>query len=98
MGTSDFLPIFRDWGPTGLVVVLIVLGWLIPRRTHERELRDKDHQIKTWEEAWRASDARADLLTEQNTKLLVGVETTVAIVTALAQRAADPPRAAKEPL
>lgn len=36
-------------GPWGLVTIfflLMFMGWLVPKATHERELRDKDEQIK----------------------------------------------------
>lgn len=33
------------WGLLGFVVVSLVLGWLIPARTHERIVRSMERQI-----------------------------------------------------
>jgi len=51
----DILPPgWEDLGAKGLVVLfclMIFLGWLIPKRWHERAMSDKDHRIATLEEA-----------------------------------------------
>lgn len=104
--SPELPPFLGAWGPAAIAaaaVLGVLFGWLVPLRTHKRELArtdkelaDKDAQIKTWQDAWRLSDARADLISEQNAKLLVGVETTNAILLAWQQRGLDP-RATKEP-
>lgn len=51
----EFLPAgWQDIGSQGLVVLFvlaILLGWLIPRRWHERALADRDSQIDALRQA-----------------------------------------------
>ncbi|GEE00171.1 hypothetical protein nbrc107696_06170 [Gordonia spumicola] len=61
------------------VVVMILRGWLIPRRTHDREIRFKDEQIVELKRKSAADDdANAELL-RQNGMLLDAARTGTAV-------------------
>lgn len=34
-----------DWGGWGIMALSVVVGWLIPKWTHQRELAEKQEQI-----------------------------------------------------
>lgn len=80
---TELAPLLHDYGMPGLIVALVVLGWLVPKRTHERELADKDKQIDRLL-------AAHDKVVQQRDDLLELAQVTVGIVAAI-------PRA-KEPL
>lgn len=75
----------RDWGPTGLlslVVVLIIFGILVPLRTHRDVIKQRD--------AWQRTAAEA---LKQNTALLETTRTANATFKALKHVAEKEPEA-----
>lgn len=67
----------------GIVILSIVLGRLIPVRTAERELADRDAQIASWKAAYEAERQRGEVQAEHLGELMELSRTTVAIVQAL---------------
>jgi hypothetical protein len=83
----DVLP---DWAPTGgavgllgAVVVMILLGRLIPIRTHAAIVADKNAQIDTWKAAHAAEVERADKLAKTVGELTEVARTGVAVMQAI---------------
>lgn len=80
----DALP---DWAPSGgavamlgAVVWMILTGKLVPGRTHDRIVADKDAQISEWR-------ATAEKVGAQRDALLDAAHTTVKVVEAAADAA-----------
>lgn len=61
----------------------IFTGRLIPGRTHDAIVADKDEQIAAWKAAHESEVARGEVLAEQVGKLLALGDTTVGIVRAI---------------
>jgi hypothetical protein len=80
---TELLPIARDYGPFGLMALMVILGWLVPRVTHRERMADKDLQIER-------QDKLIATYAAQNSELMELARTAVAALDAL-------PRA-KEPL
>jgi hypothetical protein len=40
--TPPDLPLWAQWGVLGVVIVALITGWLVPGRTHEREIARAD--------------------------------------------------------
>jgi hypothetical protein len=55
------------------VVIAILRGWLIPGRTHTRELEAEKTNTADWKEAHRRSEEAREALQGQNSTLLAGV-------------------------
>lgn len=84
------LDVLPEWAPTGgavgllgAVVVMILLGRLVPIRTHTAIVADKDVQIETWKAAHAAEVERADRLAKQNSELTELSRTAVAVMQAI---------------
>lgn len=74
---SPFLGIGGWLAVAVLVLVSMIRGWLIPRfiynqfiQSYKDQLEDKDKQIAAWKDAYKASDARGDVLASSQTELL----------------------------
>lgn len=88
------LPIvdITGWVVVGaLVIISMIRGWLVAARqvdrlvsAYERIVEDKDKQIKTWQEAFSNSDARADVLAENQRVLIESIKTTNGLLQDLA--------------
>lgn len=61
---TEFLPFAKDWGPTGLVFVAVIFGWLIPRSFHRERIADKEQQIAALTSALERTERQRDELTE----------------------------------
>lgn len=59
---------------------LVMTGRIMPRRTVETLLSDKDGQIVDWRQAYRDQGASIGALTDQNDRLLLLGETTVELL------------------
>lgn len=59
-----------EYGPTGAVVIAVLLGWLVPRWTHTQRMADKDATIALLKETLDKRDAQVE-------KLIEGQETTI---------------------
>jgi hypothetical protein len=75
----ELLPFLKDWGPSGLILVAVLMGWLVPRWFHKERIADKDQQIATLTAALERVERQRDELTEL-------ARTTVKVVEALPTR------------
>lgn len=73
-----------------LVVVSMIRGWLYPAKqvreiinVYEKLLDDKDKQISNWREAYNNSDARGDVLAENQRSLVDSVRTNNSLIQAI---------------
>lgn len=72
-----------------LVIISMFRGWLIAGPIHKQliqaykdQLLDKDRQIETWLDAYKASDARGDLLASNQSELLELTKSTNSLIKA----------------
>lgn len=79
---SELLPLLREYGAFGLMALMVVWGWLIPRWTHTERMADKDKQIATLQAALERSERQTGELTEL-------ARTTVAAFQSLPPRARE---------
>jgi hypothetical protein len=70
-----------------LVLISMVRGWLVAASqverliaAYERVILDKDKQIENWQKAFENSDARADILAENQRIMLDAVKTTNTLI------------------
>lgn len=77
-----WLDLLREYGPFGLMALMVGLGWLIPRSSHRERMADKDRQIATLQ-------ASLDRAERQRDELIELARTTVAAFQAL-PRAREP--------
>lgn len=63
-------------GFVAIIMLMIIFGWLIPKRQHERELADKDAQIV-------AKDKTIEVQSGQISELIKANETTIRVIEAL---------------
>jgi hypothetical protein len=71
------------WGLVGIFVMLIGFGGLIPRRQYKQVLRDKDEQLNEFRAIHAADLERANIQTQQITRLLDASETTTHLINTL---------------
>lgn len=64
----------------GIAFFMVFLGWLIPKRTHEREMRDKDATIAVQRET-------IERLTTATQNLAVSANTSAAALRSIAKEA-----------
>lgn len=89
---DPFVGIIKLFGPFGIaifVVYSIIRGWLIPGRTSDKMLADKDAQIRN---LWKANDSNSQVLGLMNAQLghmANNAELTVLLLQALRAVAAD---------
>lgn len=62
-------------GLLGAVAWMLFTGRLIPRRIHEQAVTRERERADDWRDAYRAADARADLLDKQMGEVLTFVRT-----------------------
>ncbi len=61
--------VWAQLGPWGLVstfVMLVLLGYLVPRRTHNQQIHDKDKQIAFLQQTLDKRDQQFERLVSQN--------------------------------
>lgn len=103
----EFLGPFANLGGWLIVVLMVVLsmirGWLISASQiekliaiYELLLKDKDNQIENWRQAFHNSDARGDILAENQRELTEAVRTTNNLIQALSTY--YPPLDKREPV
>lgn len=73
------LELIGQWGPAGLVVIMVLLGWIVPRSALKALERDRDH--------WREIALRSMGHTEQ---LLPAADITTQVTKALADVVNEP--------
>lgn len=76
----------------GLAILALLRGWLVPRSVLDDVRRDRDTrladcqaQITDWRDAYRAADARADILAGQVDELVHQARTTEQVLQSLAR-------------
>ena len=77
-------------GPSGVLLVavlLILAGRIVPRRTHEDRIRDKDSQITYLQQTLGVRDEELQVRSEQLQKLLTQSDLTVQLLQSLAREA-----------
>lgn len=62
-------------GLLGAVAWMLFTGRLVPRRIHEQAVTRERERADDWRDAYRAADARADLLDKQMGEVLTFVRT-----------------------
>ena len=80
---SSLISVLSNLGTGGIVIVLIVLGYLVPKPTHSRALEDsahKDEEISKLQEALALERQRSNDATQAATvtNQLIGALTTLA--------------------
>lgn len=77
-------------GIVAVAVLMVFLGWLIPKRTHDREIRERDETIAR-------QRAQLDKALETNSRLTTAVQnltvpahTSATALRAIAKEAGDP--------
>lgn len=66
----------------GIFVLMVFLGWLVPKSVYKTTLDDKDKQIATWKLAYETEKAAHALSAAQNTEMLELSRTTKDIMVA----------------
>lgn len=87
----DLLPPgWEDLGAKGLVtlgVLMIALGWLIPKRWHDRAMKDKDDTIAFQRETIKEQDSIIARLTTATQNLTVPAHTAATALRSIAREA-----------
>ncbi len=63
-GAPEYLTQILQWGPPGVVIVLIVMGVLIPKGAHEQMKQDRDDWKSAYDRECEAHDATRNALVE----------------------------------
>lgn len=66
-----------------LVVTGYASGFLVPKRTHERELAQADERTEDWRELWQIANQRGDVMESVATDLVVVGENVNKLLNAL---------------
>lgn len=86
LGSLSNADLTSPWWIVGFAVFLLLVGWLVPKRSVDRVERDRDH----WRDAHGLLAETIRELQSQNGELLEQSRVTVALLQSLAGR---PPRA-----
>ncbi len=92
-GSPDLISAILQWGVPGVVVALLLLGWLIPKGAHEQMKADRDDWKSAYEREREAHAATRDALAEASKAAAAAVETartTTALLSHLGPPAARP--------
>lgn len=76
MGLTDVLPWLPQGGAIGLLAAvawMVFTGRLVPRRQHEEALAGERQRANDWRDAYRAADARAEIVDRQMSEVLTFV-------------------------
>lgn len=76
MGLTEVLPWLPQGGAIGLLAAvawMVFTGRLVPRRQHEEALCIERTRGDDWRDAYRATDARAEVLDRQMSEVLTFV-------------------------
>ncbi|MGW8179616.1 MAG: hypothetical protein ACWGQW_12785 [bacterium] len=82
MNIDGFTIPLMDFAPAtllGFAVLLLLMGWIVPRRT----LNDKASECERWRRAYEAERKRADTADAQTSELLEVARTTHSLIEAL---------------
>lgn len=70
----DFVTPLLQYGLPGVVVVLFLMGWLIPKGVHESVKAERDQWRKAWETEQAAHQLTRSALSEANGRAEAAVE------------------------
>lgn len=90
---SDPITEMLQWGVLGAVLVLLLLGWLVPKGAHEQMKVDRDEWKSAYEKEREAHQATRDALADASSAAAAAVEnarTTTALLSNLGHAAARP--------
>jgi hypothetical protein len=71
----DLITAVLQWGVPGVVVALLLLGWLIPKGAHEQMKADRDDWRSAYEKEREGHAATRDALAEASKAASAAVET-----------------------
>lgn len=71
----DVITAVLQWGVPGVVVVLLLLGWLVPRGAHEQMKADRDEWKRAYEKERDGHSATRDALADATTSAAAAIET-----------------------
>jgi hypothetical protein len=89
----DLIAAILQWGVPGVVVALLLLGWLVPKGAHEQMKADRDEWRAAYEKERAGHEATRDALAEASKAAAAAVETartTTALLSNLGHPAARP--------
>lgn len=73
-GSDPIAPLLQ-WGVLGIILVLILLGWLIPKGMYQQMKADRDDWRGTYEKERDAHQATRDALADASRSASAAVET-----------------------
>jgi len=82
----DLITAILQWGVPGVVVLLLLLGWLVPKGAHEQMKADRDEWKAAYDKERLAHEATRDALADAARAAAAAVEnarTTTALLTNL---------------
>ena len=91
--SPDLISAILQWGVPGVVVALLLLGWLIPKGAYEQMKADRDEWKAAYEREREAHAATRDALAEASKAAAAAVETartTTALLSHLGHPSARP--------
>lgn len=83
--TGFLTPTIGATGLLAMVVILILMGFLVPRRTVDQMRRDKDQAIAMWKDAYEVSEHASSKKDRQIELLLEANRTTSRVITSLSE-------------
>lgn len=86
--TTHLTPTLGATGLLASVVLMVLLGWLLPKASVNERLADKDRQIDTWRTAYERSLEIQDEQRKQLAAMVAANETALKVLQAI-PRAAD---------
>lgn len=89
----DLISSILQWGVPGVVVALLLLGWLVPKGAHEQMKVDRDKWQDAYERERDAHSATRDALADASRSAAAAVETartTTGLLTHLGHSPARP--------
>lgn len=84
--STDIIGQILQWGVPGTIIVLLLLGWLVPKGSYEQMRTDRDYWQAAYEKEREAHGITRDALVDANRSAGAAVETartTTAILSTL---------------
>lgn len=73
MTWTELLPAAKDYGPFGLLALMVLLGWLVPLRTHNARVADLKEQLAQKDKTIEMVSGQRDTLQAELTKIAMDV-------------------------
>lgn len=71
---GDPLALILQWGPAGVLIMLVLLGWLIPKGAYEQMREDRDRWQAAYERERGAHNVTRDALADAARANVAGLE------------------------